>query len=95
MDLNHEVKAQEDSGEREAPRCTAPQTDPPDPKRRRLLIRDEVLEVLQLFEDQVQQLINTRQLVPIRIAGEERFDSRELERLIDTYMATALRRADQ
>jgi hypothetical protein len=95
MDPNKDVKAREDFIESKAPRCTGPQTTPADSKGRRLLIREEVLEVLQLFEDQVQQLINTRQIVPIRIAGEERFDSRELERVIDTYMATALRRADQ
>jgi hypothetical protein len=60
---------------------------------RRLLIRPEVLQMLQLTEEQVQGLINTRQITALRIAGEERFDSRDLERLIDTYKATALRRA--
>jgi hypothetical protein len=60
---------------------------------RRLLIRPEVLQMLQLNEEQVQGLVNTRQIVPIRIAGEERFDSRDLERLIDSYRTTALRRA--
>jgi hypothetical protein len=60
---------------------------------RRLLFRSEVLQMLQLTEVQVQGLIDTRQIVAIRIAGEERFDSRDLERLIDTYKATALRRA--
>jgi hypothetical protein len=61
--------------------------------RRRLLIRPEVLQMLQLTDEQVQGLLNTRQIVPIRIAGEERFDSRDLERLIDSYRTTALRRA--
>jgi hypothetical protein len=60
---------------------------------RRLLIRLEVLQMLQLTDEQVQGLVNTRQIVPIRIAGEERFDSRDLERLIDSYRTTALRRA--
>jgi hypothetical protein len=60
---------------------------------RRLLIRPEVLQMLQLTETQVQGIINTRQIIALRIAGEERFDSRDLERLIDTYKTTALRRA--
>jgi hypothetical protein len=63
--------------------------------QRRLLLWSEVVRILQLSNDQVQFLVNTRQLVAIRIAGEERFDSREVERLIDTYVATALRRAEQ
>lgn len=91
MDLNHEVKAREDFGEREAPECTAPQTDPPDPKRRRLLIRDQVVTFLQLSENQLQLLIKTRQLTPIRIAGEEPFDSRDLDQLIESYKTTAPR----
>jgi hypothetical protein len=59
---------------------------------RRLLTRDEVLLLLQLSVEQLQLLIRTRQLVPIRIAGEERFDSRDLEQLIESYKTTALRR---
>lgn len=62
------------------------------PQTRRLLMRAEVLWLLHLEEEQVQFLINTRQLVPIRIAGEERFDTREIDRLIDTYKSTATRR---
>ncbi len=60
---------------------------------RRLLFRSEVHQMLQLTDAQVQGLINTRQITALRIAGEERFDSRDLERLIDTYKTTALRRA--
>jgi hypothetical protein len=89
MELNKDVKAREDFGERKA---RPPQINPADSRGRRLLIRNEVLAVLQLSEDQVQSLINTRQLVSIRIAGEERFDSRDLDQLIDTYKATASRR---
>lgn len=59
---------------------------------RRLLVRDEVISILHLTDDQVQQLINTRQILPIRIAGEERFDSQDLYRLIETYKFTAARR---
>lgn len=59
---------------------------------RRLLRRAEIQEILELSEEQVQYLINTRQITAIRIAGEERFDSRDIERLIDGYKATASRR---
>ncbi len=60
--------------------------------QRRLMVRDEVIAVLQLSDDKVQQLINTRQLLTIRIAGEERFDSLDLYRLIEAYKNTASRR---
>ena len=59
---------------------------------RRLLIRDEVLFLLHLSDEQVQQLINTRQLTPFFITGEERFDSRDVYRLIESYMSAASRR---
>ncbi|MFZ0633396.1 MAG: hypothetical protein WA399_18345 [Acidobacteriaceae bacterium] len=59
---------------------------------RRLLLRKEVELVLGLGEDQVRFLINTRQITAIRIAGEERYDSRDIERLIESYKATAQRR---
>jgi hypothetical protein len=59
----------------------------------RLMCREKVSQCLQLDNDQVQFLINTRQIIAVRILGEERFDSRDLERLIDTYKATAVRRA--
>ncbi len=61
--------------------------------RRRLLLRSDVESLLQLSEDQVQQLINTRQITVIRIRGEYRFDSSELDLLIETYKETAQRRA--
>ena len=73
--------------------------EPPGPARsqaqhpRRLLIRPELLGILQLSGEQVQGLIETRQITVIRIAGEERFDSREVDRLIDIYRTTAHRRA--
>lgn len=60
--------------------------------QRRLLIRQEILAVLALNNEQVQQLINTRQLLPLQIAGEERFDSQDLYRLIEAYRQTASRR---
>jgi hypothetical protein len=60
--------------------------------QRRLLVRDDVLAILQLPDDKIQQLINTRQIQPLRIAGEERFDSLDIDLLIDTYKNTAARR---
>lgn len=60
---------------------------------RHLLRRDAVLARLELSDEQVQSLVNTRQLTVIRIQGEERFDSDDLDRLIETYKATAARRA--
>jgi len=59
---------------------------------RRLLLRGEIVSLLQLPDDKVQQLVDTQQLLPIRIAGEERFDSRDLHQLIEVYKATASRR---
>ena len=60
---------------------------------RRLLLRGDVQSLLQLSEDQVQLLISTRQITMIRIQGEDRFDSRDLDLLIETYKKTAQRRA--
>jgi hypothetical protein len=61
--------------------------------QRRLMAREELAALLQLSEPQVQQLIDTRQIQTIRICGEARFDSLDLYRLIETYKATAARRA--
>lgn len=62
-------------------------------QERRLLIRSEIESLLQLPESEVQQLIDTHQLMPIRIGRQERFDSRDLYQLIDAYKRTAERRA--
>jgi hypothetical protein len=61
-------------------------------QERRLLVRGEIEALLHLPDDGVQQLIDTCQLIAIRIAGQERFDSKDLYQLIDAYKATALRR---
>lgn len=62
--------------------------------RRQLLIRSEVLRLLHLQGYQVQKLIDTRQLTAIRIVGEERFDSRDVDGLIESYKSTAARRGN-
>lgn len=61
-------------------------------RTRRLLLRDEVLWLLRLTDEQFQLLVNTRQITTIRICGVERFDSKDIDRLIDTYNNTASRR---
>jgi hypothetical protein len=60
---------------------------------RELLTRSQVVYLLQLTDEQVEHLINTDQIVPLRIVGEERFCSKDLSNLIDTYRFTAARRA--
>ena len=57
------------------------------------MTRSEVDLYLALSHDQVQSLINTRQITLIRIKGEDRSDSRDLDLLIETYKKTAQRRA--
>jgi hypothetical protein len=57
------------------------------------MTRSEVEQYLSLSCDEVQSLINTRQIIAIRIKGEDRFDSRDLDLLVDEYKKTAKRRA--
>lgn len=57
------------------------------------MTRNEVSVYLALSGDQVQSLIDTRQITAMRCSGEDRFDSRELDLLVDTYKKTAQRRA--
>jgi len=58
---------------------------------RRLLERSAVIEMLNVTSESLQQLIDTRQLTPIRIAGNERFDSWDVDDLIESYKRTATR----
>ncbi|ADW67172.1 hypothetical protein [Granulicella tundricola] len=62
-------------------------------RAKRLMTRDQVNKYLALSHEQVQSLINTRQITVIRLKGEVRFDSKELDILIETYKQTAQRRA--
>jgi hypothetical protein len=59
---------------------------------RRLLLRAEALTYLQLDDEQLQTLIDTRQITPLRIARVERFDLNDLDELINAYKSTASRR---
>lgn len=59
---------------------------------RRLFARNEVEVYLALATEKVQFLVDTGQLTAIRIRGEERFDVRDLDMLVETYKMTAKRR---
>jgi hypothetical protein len=61
-------------------------------QERRLLKRQQVGTLLQLEDDDVQWLIDTRQIVELRIRGKERFDSKDVSQLIESYKITASRR---
>lgn len=58
---------------------------------RQLLERNEVMAMLKLNDDELQQLVATRQITPIRIVGKERFDSWDIDGLLDSYKRTAMR----
>lgn len=59
---------------------------------RRLMDRNEVIATLQLPEADVQWLIDTQQLTEIRLRGHQRFDSKDVYSLIDSYKTTSKRR---
>jgi hypothetical protein len=65
----------------------------PEPSQHRLLKRSEVVDRLCLSDDAIQELIDTRQLTLLRICGQERIDSRDVEGLIEAYRRTAKRSA--
>jgi hypothetical protein len=52
---------------------------------RRLYVATELPTLLQLSQEQIDRLVGTGQLRSIRICGEIRFDSHELDALIETY----------
>jgi hypothetical protein len=61
-------------------------------QERRLLQKADLVAILQLTEPKIQWLIDTHQLRPLLLCGEERFDSKELDRLISTYQQIAERK---
>jgi hypothetical protein len=63
--------------------------------RRCLLNRNQVLDLLQVNEANFQQLIDTRQLLELRICGERRFDSKDVYQLVEAYKNTASRRINK
>ncbi len=58
----------------------------------RLLQKTDVMALLQLPEPQVQWLIDTQQIRSLLLCGEERFDAREVDRLIATYQQISERK---
>ena len=61
--------------------------------QRRLLRRADVMALLQLPEAKVQWLVDTQQIHALYLCeGEERFDSRDIDQLIETYKQIALRK---
>ena len=64
------------------------------PFQARLYQPAELPALLQLTQDQIDQLVRTGQLRPMRICGEERIDSREVDQLIDTYHQIAERKKE-
>jgi hypothetical protein len=61
---------------------------------RRLYQLGELPELLQLTQEQVDRLIRTGQLCRIRISGEDRIDSREVNQMIETYKQVAQRKKE-
>jgi hypothetical protein len=59
----------------------------------RLMSRSDADRYLALSTDEVGWLIKTGQITVIRIRGQERFDRRDLDLLIETYKKTATRRS--
>lgn len=64
----------------------------PGTQGRRLLQKTDLMAILQLTEPKIQWLIDTHQLRPLLLCGEERFDSKEIDRLISTYQQIAERK---
>jgi hypothetical protein len=54
-------------------------------QNRRLLQRSDLVTSLQLSAENIDWLVGTRQLRPLFICGEERYDVREVDLLIATY----------
>jgi hypothetical protein len=59
---------------------------------RHLLQREQAACLLQVSDDDLQWLVNTRQLMANGIGCNQLFDSLELYRLIDSYKRTQSRR---
>lgn len=66
----------------------------PEPYQRRLLQHAELSALLPLTQEQIDWLVSTRQLQPLKICGETLYDSRQIDHLIDSYLTTASRRAN-
>lgn len=65
----------------------------PQPDRQLYQIR-QLSDLLQLSTEQIDWLVTTGQLRTIRICGEIRFDSNEINQLIETYNQIAKRKKE-
>lgn len=61
---------------------------------RRLMSGEEVCEALGINAPELQVLTDTGQITPLVLCGRTKFDSADLERLIESYKAVARRRND-
>jgi hypothetical protein len=61
---------------------------------RRLYAGADLPALLQLSAEQIDRLVKTGQLRQIRICGEVRFDSRDLDALIQAYKSIAQRKEE-
>ncbi len=61
---------------------------------RRLLNRNQVLDVLNIPDADLQALVDTNQLIEIILRGHQLYDSRDIDALVDTYKQLARRRTD-
>ena len=64
----------------------------PTESERRLYEAGELPAILRLSPEKIDWLVRTGQLTPITICGELRFDSYELNALIETYRHVAQRK---
>jgi hypothetical protein len=61
-------------------------------QERRLVPMAELIAILQLEESEVRHLVDTAQIRPIQICGHERFDTKDVFQLVDSYHAVQNRR---
>jgi hypothetical protein len=57
-----------------------------------LVTIDDVMALLCLDRSHIEWLANSGQLQPIQICGQERFDTQDIRRLVETYKTTQMRR---
>ena len=62
---------------------------------RRLLSRIEVVALLQVTDPGFQRLVDTGQLPQLHICGEDRYDSKDVLSLIETYKRVAQRKTHE
>ncbi len=58
----------------------------------RLINSDDASSYLAFQRGQFEWMVKTGQFTPIKLRGEERFDRRDLDLLIESYKRTAMRR---